>query len=429
MDLYDIYKECGGVITTDSRNVPEGSLFIGLKGENFDGCDYAEMALGKGAKYAVVNYNPRWAGVQGVIQVLDTYKELVALAKRHRKETGVKIIGITGTNGKTTTKELTAACLARKFKTDYTKGNLNNAIGVPLTLLSLKPETEILVLEMGASHIGDILELCEIANPDCALITNVGRAHIEGFGSAEGIRKTKGELFHYVAEHSERPVLFVNAADAQIAKIVDEIPQSFVKRSYNASCATITPGERLVFTYEELQFSTQLSGAYNIHNALAAITVATYFGVGLYDIKRAIEDYNPTNKRSQIVPSEKGNTIILDAYNANPSSMEVSIANALSIAKAKKQPAVILLGNMLELGEVSYDEHISLINQTQEASMAYFVGPEFRKAAEDKGVAAQWFETSEELAKYIEQHPVENSVVLIKGSRGSAMEKTLGSVK
>lgn len=427
MNLYEIYKECGGIVTTDSRNVPEGSLFIGLKGEKFDGGDYADSALAKGAKYALVNYNPKWNGVEGVIQVLDTYKELVALAKCHRKETGIKIIGITGTNGKTTTKELTAACLSRKYKTDYTKGNLNNNIGVPLTLLSVKPDTEFLVLEMGASHPGDILELCEIANPDYALITNVGCAHIEGFGSREGIRKTKGELFHYVAEHSPNPVLFINAADPQIEKIVFEIPGSFVKRPYNASSATITPSERLIFKYDELLFKTQLSGAYNIHNAIAALTVATYFGVQLYDIKRAIEDYTPTNKRSQIVESQRGNTIILDAYNANPSSMEVSIANAISIAKAKNQPAVILLGNMLELGEASYEEHIRLIEQTL-STQAFYVGPEFKQAAEDKDVLDHWFETSTSLAQYLSKHPIENSVVLIKGSRGSAMEHTLEAI-
>ena len=363
--LYELFRSCNGV-TTDSRHCPEGSMFIALKGDKFNGNAYAAAALQSGCRCAVVDEAEFCDSSDNRYFLVDDGLEtLQRLANYHRQQMGTKLIGITGTNGKTTTKELTAAVLGRKYNILYTQGNLNNSIGVPLTLLRLKAEHQLGIIEMGASHPGDIKELVDIAEPDCGLITNVGRAHLQGFGSFDGVVRTKTELYDHL-HGKEDTLAFLNADD----EILSAHAYGLRTVTYGTSADCYVQGsleENGVFmsfswkhgegdTWHHVQ--TKLIGSYNFANALAAATIGTYFGVDADDVCKAIEDYTPTNSRSELVHTDS-NTLIVDAYNANPSSMQASIDNFRRLPMDGK---MLILGDMRELGADSEAEHQKVVD-------------------------------------------------------------------
>ena len=433
--LYDIYRSCGGRVTTDSRTVKGGELFFALKGENFDGNQYALKALEAGAAYAVVDAG---AGVEGekVIPVPDSLEALRDLARYHRENTFVDgerltVIGLTGTNGKTTTKELIRCVLATKYKVTATEGNLNNDIGVPLSLLKIDASTQLAVIEMGASHPDDILHLVTVAEPDFGLITNVGKAHLLGFGSFEGVKKAKGQLYDYIAENGK--AIFLNADDPDLSAMAEGRGLSTIPYGIGTWGVEVLPSDaahpylRMAIPSEEdpdilLGLETHLVGAYNAANVLAALAIGRYFDVPLEDAMQAVADYVPANSRSQMTRTAR-NTLILDAYNANPTSMAAALDNFASVLDADK---VALLGDMRELGADSVAEHVTIVRKlgTQPACL---VGEEFRKALEITGKpdTVSWFATSEDLAAWLKDHPLSGATVLVKGSRGIQMEKVV----
>ena len=442
-EIYKRYKECGAV-TTDTRTLKGGEMFFALKGENFDGNEYALKALEAGAAYAVVNADSAAASSEDIrlIKVEDTLKTLQELARWHRSMTFVDgkpltVLALTGTNGKTTTKELIREVLSVRYKVTATEGNLNNSIGVPLTLLKIDSETQIAVVEMGASHPGDIKELVDIALPNYGLVTNVGKAHLLGFGSFEGVMKTKGELYDYLRRTSDK--VFVNVDNPYLCRMASERNlHSDPERPYSLVIpygvdyqgAEILPADpqhpflRIRVT-DSLTISTNLVGAYNADNVMAALAVGNAFGVSLDEAAAAIEAYVPSNNRSQLTRTVS-NTLIVDAYNANPSSMTVALNNLSSVVSDKK---VALLGDMLELGDDSEMLHAEIADLAFGAGLALvcFVGGEFGKvwnSMQDKK-GSLWFETSEELKAWIEANPLHDAVVLVKGSRGTRMEKVL----
>ena len=445
-DIYKVYKECGSV-TTDSRNIKGGELFFALKGENFDGNEYALKALEAGAAYAVVNKDAAVAsaGDERLIPVDDTLRTLQELARWHRSMTFVNgkpltVIALTGTNGKTTTKELIREVLSVKYKVTATEGNLNNSIGVPLTLLKINSETELAVVEMGASHPGDIKELVDIALPNFGLITNVGKAHLLGFGSFEGVKKTKGELYDYLRRTSDK--VFLNVDNPHLCSMASERHlQSDPERPYSLvipygmeySGAKVLPSSpeqpylRIAFPCagQDFTLSTHLIGSYNADNVVAAIAVGAHFGVAFEDACAAIAAYVPSNNRSQMTATEH-NTLIVDAYNANPTSMEAALTNFSNIEAASK---IALLGDMLELGEDSHSEHVAVIEKALRCALdkVCLVGAEFGKALESVPEAAHfiWFADSQALTDWLAEQKITGATVLIKGSRGTRMEKTI----
>ena len=439
-ELYSIFKNCSGV-TTDSRKIRGGELFFALKGENFDGNAYAVKALENGADRAVIDRNSDIAkeirtldtGLAArLIPVDDTLKTLQDLARWHRSMTFVNgkpipVIGLTGTNGKTTTKELIKTVLW---------------------------ESEIAVIEMGASHPGDIKELVSVCLPNFGLITNVGKAHLLGFGSFEGVKKAKGELYDYIQRTADKA--FLNADNPVLCKMAEERPDlQLIPYGLNYQGAEILPSDeshpylRILLKNEGMEIDTHLIGSYNADNIMAALAVGQYFGVTHAEAAKAIESYIPSNNRSQMVRSGK-NTLIIDAYNANPSSMDAAISNFESIKASHK---VLMLGDMLELGEDSVTEHVKILEKVKEvnADATFFVGEEFWKAAsaiydrvpdlneaqtekiicsstvlkDGNGHETGFFLTSTDLASYLSEHPLKDSTVLIKGSRGTRMETVL----
>ena len=447
ISIYNKFKECG-VVTTDTRALKGGEMFFALKGENFDGNEYALKALELGARYAVVNKSSAAASSDDprLVKVDDTLKTLQDLARWHRSMTIVDgkpltVIALTGTNGKTTTKELIREVLSVKYRVTATEGNLNNSIGVPLTLLKINQDTQLAVVEMGASHPGDIKELVDIALPNYGLITNVGKAHLLGFGSFEGVKKTKGELYDYLRRTSDK--VFINADNPHLCQMASERNlQSDPERPYSllipygleyqgASVlpssteepflrisVPVTPG-----TAEgSLLIRTNLVGSYNADNVMAAIAVGAQFGVSLEDAVRAIEAYVPSNNRSQMTRTEH-NTLIVDAYNANPTSMAAALENFSNVSADCR---IAMLGDMLELGEDSAAEHKAVIESALSRGFCkvFFVGKEFASVsvASDN---AMFFQTSDELADYLKANPVHGATILIKGSRGTRMEKVI----
>lgn len=414
--------ECGCRVVTDNRAVKGGEMFFGIKGENCDGSDYAGAALKAGARYAVINKGSKCAGIPGTIEVDDTLETLKQLGIWNRRRFNVPVIGLTGTNGKTTTKELIRAVLAKKYRVAATEGNLNSDIGVPISLLGIKEDTEVAVIEMGANHPDDIAKLVEVVQPDMGLITNVGRAHLLGFGSFDGVKAAKGKLYDYLAAH-DCP-LFLNEDDADLVAMAAERKGVSVV-PYGAEYEGV---EMLPATAEEpflrfvtggIQVNTKLVGAYNVNNALAAICIGRYFEVPVEDAAKAIEEYEPKNKRSQMVRTGK-NTLIVDAYNANPSSMAAAVRN---FSKVESQKKLALLGEMRELGGESAAEHRKVIDLLKENGLeAVLVGEEFAKVAEG---AFDVFPTSEALAAELEKRSLEGWTVLLKGSRGVEMEKVI----
>ena len=518
-EIYRLFKSCNGV-TTDTRTLKGGEMFFALKGENFDGNEYALKALEAGAAYAVVNASAEVAAVEDprLVKVEDTLKTLQELARWHRSMTFVDgkpltVIALTGTNGKTTTKELLRQVLSVKYNVTATKGNLNNSIGVPLTLLKINSETQIAVVEMGASHPGDIKELVDIALPNYGLITNVGKAHLLGFGSFEGVKATKGELYDYLRRTSDK--VFLNVDNPHLCQMASERNlQSDPERPYSLVLpyglslygGQVLPSDAehpfLRIAIRDIVLSTQLVGSYNADNVMAAIAVGEQFGVSFEDAVKAVEAYLPSNNRSQMTRTEK-NVLIVDAYNANPTSMDAALNNFASVVAERK---VAMLGDMLELGEESVAEHVTVVRKAVEAGLdaVFFVGGEFAKAVEilaaessaessaeanatdgtASGVTAsggvgldgttsdgtasdstasdvaasggvgldgttsdgtatdgtasdvaasggvgldaiRCFDTSQSLADWLSENPINDAAVLIKGSRGTRMEKVI----
>lgn len=443
VEIYKLFNSCNGV-TTDTRTLKGGEMFFALKGENFDGNEYALKALEAGAAYAVVNTSAEVASVddQRLIKVEDTLKTLQELARWHRSMTFVggrplPVVALTGTNGKTTTKELVRQVLSAKYNVTATEGNLNNSIGVPLTLLKISPATEIAVVEMGASHPGDIKELVDIALPNFGLITNVGKAHLLGFGSFEGVKATKGELYDYLRRTSDK--VFLNVDNPHLCQMASERNlQSDPERPYSLVLpyglslmgAEVLPSDAehpfLRIKLQDRIVNTNLVGSYNADNVMAAIAVGQHFGVSLEDAITAVEAYVPSNNRSQMTRTEK-NTLIVDAYNANPTSMEAALNNFASVVAECK---VAMLGDMLELGDESVAEHVQVVRKAISASLdsVMFVGGEFAKAVASEGVASEsirCFDTSQNLADWLAENPITGAAVLIKGSRGTRMEKVI----
>lgn len=434
-ELYDRFCECGCRITTDSRAISGGEMFIALKGENFDGNAFAGKAIGSGAAYVVVNKDAAIADSAQVIRVPDTQRALSDLAAYHRNHAcssgRLPVIGLTGTNGKTTTKELVSAVLRRKFNVCATEGNLNNDIGVPLSLLKIRPETQIAVIEMGASHPDDIEKLVRVSQPDYGLITNVGKAHLLGFGSFEGVKKAKGALYRWLGAHSGS-LIFLNEDDDDLRRMAGLEPCHIFGYGLKYSGAEILPVTS-EYPFLRMRLSdgtvvkTQLVGGYNAANVMAALCVGEYFGVAKADAIAAVESYEPRNKRSQMTRTAL-NTVIVDAYNANPSSMAAALDN---FAAVKADSKLALLGDMRELGADSRQEHLRIVEKLDALGIeAFLVGEEFAGALSVYGGSAAFrsFASSSDLAGYLLEHPVSGRTILLKGSRGIEMEKVLPSL-
>lgn len=417
-DLYQLFNLCSA-ITTDSRNITEGSMFFALKGTNFDGNKFAISALNKGAKIAVVDDKSLFGKDARLFFVDNVLKALQDLARYHRRQLGIPIIGITGTNGKTTTKELTTAILSTTYKTLATKGNLNNHIGVPLTLLQMTSQHQLAVIEMGASKKGDIKELVDIAEPNYGIITNIGKAHLAGFGSHEVVKQTKGELYDFLRKTDG--IAFINKDDDTLVEMSKGIRCVEYSTKETFTSGSISQNNEMFISViitdkdsnRESTIKTQLIGAYNLYNILAATCVGQYFSVSDKNIQKALKDYSPQNNRSQMIKSAK-NTIIADAYNANPSSMANAIDNFAKIST--KQGKVIIIGDMNELGEYSEQEHINMVISIEkvlpEAEKIY-CGPILHRVIKN---TSKVFPDVSELSKYLSKNTITNKLILIKGS-------------
>ena len=418
--LYQLYVNSSG-ITTDTRQIIQGCIFFALRGDKFNANLFAIEALEKGAGYAVIDetqpdskqYSDR------LILVADVLSTLQRLSGYHRHQLHCPVLAITGSNGKTTTKELIAAVMAKKFRTVATQGNLNNHIGVPLTLLGTPSDTEFLIVEMGANHQGEIAGYCIYADPDFGLITNVGKAHLEGFGGEEGVVKGKTELYAHIAKKQGK--LFVSSlSDVLVKKATEYLSADHI--IYYGSGENISKGEFLtVRTNDGLIIKTQLVGSYNFENVMAAICIGRYFGVSDSDIKDAIENYVPSNNRSQKL-TIGSNTILLDAYNANPSSMTEALRNFEKLEAPNK---ITILGEMMELGTYSHDEHIRIVNMVGQMhlSQRVYVGEGFKMLKGKSDVL--YFENTGQLREWYQAQHFENTTQLIKGSRKNALEKIL----
>jgi len=409
--LYDIFCASTGVVT-DSRKVREGELFFALRGEKFDGNQYAAKALEMGAVAAVVD-RADVAHDERYVVVDDTLRALQNLARYHRQRLSIPVVAITGTNGKTTTKELVAAVLSESYRTYFTQGNLNNHIGVPLTLLSIPRDAQMAIVEMGASAQGEIALLCSIAQPTYGLVTNVGRAHLEGFGGEEGVRKGKGELYDYLARTGG--LALYRADDTTLSAMVAE-RGGLRTKGYSSSLAD--------------GVESNLVGDYNHFNIAAALAVAELFGVGREVAERAIGNYIPTNNRSQMLTTERA-LLTVDCYNANPSSMAVAIANHASTHHADYPAKILILGDMLELGEWSLREHQRVLDSALEsdAQRVLVVGSCFGEvAATINSNRLVSFASADQLAQWLREQPLERAFVLGKGSRGVGLERVLGAL-
>ncbi len=424
--LYQIFLDCQ-LVTTDSRNCPEGSLFIALKGESFNGNAFAGKALETGCAYAIID-EPEYAveGDQRYILVDNCLQTLQQLANYHRRQLGTRVIGITGTNGKTTTKELISAVLSQSHNILYTLGNLNNHIGVPSTLLRLKAEHDLAVIEMGANHPGEIKFLSEIAEPDCGIITNVGKAHLEGFGSFEGVIKTKGELYDFLRK-KEGSTVFIHHDNAYLMNIaggLNLIPYGteddlYVNGRITGNSPYLTFEWKAGKDGETYQVQTQLIGEYNFPNALAAITIGLFFGVEAAKINEALAGYTPQNNRSQLKKTND-NTLIIDAYNANPTSMMAALQNFRNMEVPHK---MLLLGDMRELGAESAAEHQKIADYIKECDFeeVWLVGEQFAAAEH----SFKTYPNVQEVIKELETNKPKGYTILIKGSNGIKLSSTV----
>lgn len=421
-ELYKIYQQ-HPVVTTDSRDCPVGSIFIALKGASFDGNKFAEMALKKGCTYAVIDEKEYYkTNDKRYILVPDSLVAFKELAREHRRQFNIPVLGITGTNGKTTTKELISAVLSEKFRVLHTDGNFNNDVGVPKTLLRIDKEHEIAVIEMGASHPGDIKALVEYAEPTCGLITNVGKAHLQGFGSFEGVKQTKGELYDFLKAHEA--LVFLDkgnehlvkmAADRDLSKLETYSSSKEMKADVKGEVMNCAPFLKFSWKSQETkshEVQTHLIGAYNINNMLAAITVGLHFGIAEDQICHALESYIPSNNRSQLTITEH-NRLIVDAYNANPTSMKAALTNFTYMQVDHK---MAILGDMRELGVASAEEHQKVANYLKGSGLKeiWLVGEEFSKTDCD----FRKFKDIEEVKQAITEEPIKDHYILIKGSNG-----------
>jgi UDP-N-acetylmuramoyl-tripeptide--D-alanyl-D-alanine ligase len=419
--LFNLFYECSG-ICTDTRKIEENSLFIALKGSNFNGNLFAEQAIKEGAKFAIVD-EPVFSNDKNIFYTPDSLKFLQLLSNFHRKKFEIPVIGITGSNGKTTSKELINCVLSTKFNTLCTIGNLNNHIGVPLTLLRLNKNHEIAIIEMGANKPGDIQELVDIAEPNYGVITNIGKAHLEGFKTLEGVINTKSELFNFVKNHQGK---IIYNSDDQI--ISDQLIDYDLKASYGKIKSSFVRGELLELNpfvkfrwqmqeYNSDAIQTNLVGSYNFYNFLAAISFGVEFQVSPDLINKAICSYIPTNNRSQVIKTQN-NTLVMDCYNANPSSMQSALESFISNTQKNK---LAILGDMLELGSESFIEHAKILEMCSDQKLNFItVGLNFQK------VNPNGFESISDLENYLIKNPIKEKSILLKGSRGIALEKIVG---
>ncbi len=419
--LYELFRQSTG-IATDSRTVKKGNLFFALWGETYNGNKFAAEALTKGASWAIID-DPIFETEKTVL-VDDCLLELQALATYYRKQLDIPVLAITGTNGKTTTKELIDAVLAKKFKTHSTRGNLNNHIGVPLTILAAPQDRGFMIIEMGASHIGEIRNLCLIARPDYGLITNIGTAHIEGFGSNEGVIKAKTELYEYlrkvngVAIYDDMNPLLTEKIFKNINRAVPYSDPAGIELIVEAVPSDLNLVLSVKYHHEDYRVNTRLFGHFNIENIKAAIATGLFFEVPMNDIVKAIESYIPDNNRSQ-VNKTRVNTLICDSYNANPSSMNAALESFSALVAERK---MIILGDMLELGDKAEEEHSKLLTTLERcrADSILLVGPIFRKVAEKAGYIS--FSDVDMLKEYLKEEQFTGYTVFIKGSRGIGLE-------
>jgi len=416
--LYQCFLECK-TVSTDTRKIAPGSLFVALKGDNFDANTFAAEALAKGAGYVVID-NPAYNISDKTILVNDSLDALQQLAQHHRRQLGLPVIALTGSNGKTTTKELINVVLSKKYNTTATIGNLNNHIGVPLTLLSFTNDTEIGIVEMGANHQKEIELLCSIAEPNFGYITNFGKAHLEGFGGFEGVIKGKSELYDYLQQRTK--MAFVNLDDAIQKEKTDTLPRfTFAADDYNCDVRieAVKADPMVSLKFNGLDIQSHLIGIYNAANISAAVAIGSYFKVTDADIKDAIEGYVPANNRSQLL-NKGSNSIILDAYNANPSSMAAAIINFLQLDAKHK---VAILGDMFELGEESLDEHRKIVMMLADENIeVYFIGKDFHFHKIDRS-NLHFYRTFDDAKNEFDARNFMNSTILIKGSRGMSLER------
>lgn len=425
--LYQIYLKHRSVCT-DTRSITKNCIFFALKGENFDANEFASKAIADGAAYAVID-NPAFGVSNKFILVDDVLHTLQELAKHHREQLTIPIMALTGSNGKTTTKELVKAVLAVRFKVFATHGNLNNHIGVPLSILSITPEIEIALIEMGANHQKEIEFLCDIAKPTLGLISNVGMAHLEGFGGFEGVKKGKGELYTYISKHNG--VAFLNGANVDLTNMATEASLRNIIPYNTHSQNTVHGSLKLSDPFIELNWflegksyeaKTNLTGHYNFENIMAAISVGCFFKLTPQEINKGLFNYHPANNRSQVTKTIY-NTVICDFYNANPSSMTVAIENLSTLTASKK---IAILGDMFELGEVSTEQHKNIIDLAISKGFQHliFVGHHFYNVKKETG-RAHFFKTTAETEVFIKAQNWKETLILLKGSRGMALEKLL----
>lgn len=428
MDIHHIYAlfQRYQAVCTDSRQITKDAIFFALKGNIYDGNAFAREALEKGCSYAVID-NPVYALDDRFVLVEDALLTLQALAACHRLQISIPVLAITGSNGKTTTKELCCAVLSEKYRVVATEGNLNNHIGVPLTLLGLCKNHQVAVIEMGANHPGEIARLCQIANPSLGIITNLGKAHLEGFGGFDGVVRAKKELYDHIRESGG--TLFVNADNDHLMSLSESITRITYGMTHQADIRGVytnkDPFAALAFSFpgstEKFLVESRLSGAYNAENILAAVTVGHFFGIDPKAMIHAIASYYPENMRSQVMDTAT-NRLILDAYNANPSSMEAALANFCLLEGPDK---FLILGDMFELGSESLAEHVHILGQIRHLGFAtgILVGKQFDTLPVPAGFHS--FPSVQEAYRYIEQHPIRNKLVLIKGSRAVGLEKII----
>ena len=420
-NIHNLFLKCNSV-SIDTRKIVPTSLFVAIKGDNFDANTFAKEALEKGASYVIID-NKDYYIDQRTILVENSLTTLQELAKFHRNYLKLPIIALTGSNGKTTTKELINAVLSKKYVTKATVGNLNNHIGVPLTLLSFGTQTEIGIVEMGANHKKEIEFLCELAQPDYGYVTNFGKAHLEGFGGVEGVIEAKSEMYKYLLENKK--MAFVNLEDLiQVTKTKNLKSYSFGINNATADVVilSVKANPFVEIHYSDKVISTHLIGLYNSNNINAALAMGTYFGVEDAAIKEALENYIPENNRSQLI-SKGTNQIILDAYNANPSSMAVAIENFVQLDNANK---ILILGDMFELGKDSLKEHKAIVDSllNEDTISCHFIGKYFYFNKTQKN-NYHFYENFDAFSDYLKGETIENSSILIKGSRGMALERTL----
>ncbi len=421
--LYRIFREESKGVSTDSRTLTKGQIFFALWGQNFNGNKYAAEALDKGASYAVID-DPVYE-TEKTILVDDCLMELQALAATRRKEMNASVLAITGTNGKTTTKELIAAIMSRKLKVHFTKGNLNNEIGLPLTILSAPEGTEMMILEMGTNHLGEIRTLCNIARPDYGIVTNVGTAHLEGFGSFEGVLKAKTELYEFlrkvngIAIYDDKNPYLTEKIYKLVNRAVPYSDPTGVGLIVEPLPSELNLAVRVKYQHKTWDIQTGLFGAYNLENIKAAIAAGLFLGVDMDDISGAIGKYQPGNNRSQI-RTTANNTLVCDSYNANPTSMMLAIRSFSELKAGKK---VYILGDMLELGDKSMEEHLNILKalQSLKPDKVLLVGSIFQKTSDGFGYKS--FKNVARLKDHLKSEPVKGCFVLVKGSRGMTLEK------